>query len=75
MVVEEEPRRLAVVRALAGRLEEEPLQLLEAVLAGDGDLVLWVVLVDEIQEDRVGLPGWEGQRGWERRYREADQTT
>lgn len=45
------------VRALPGRLEEQPLELLRFVGLGDGgDLVLRVVLVDEVRDDRARLP-------------------
>lgn len=42
---------------LAGRLEEQPLQLRGLVAIGTcGDIVLGVVLVHEVQHDRIGLP-------------------
>ena len=42
---------------LARGLEEEPLELVDLVLgAREGELVRRVVLVDEIRDDRVGLP-------------------
>ena len=42
---------------LAGSLEEEPLELVDLVLgAREGELVRRVVLVDEVGDDRVGLP-------------------
>ena len=42
---------------MAGGLEEEPLSQLRP-LAGrrDGDLVLLVVMLDEVQDDGAGLP-------------------
>ena len=54
---EGEPGSLAEVWALTGRLEEQPLELLVLVrVRRSGELVLGVVLVDDIDEDRVGLP-------------------
>ena len=42
---------------LPGRLEEEPLEESElVVLVRHAELVLLVVLLDEVEEDRVGLP-------------------
>ena len=42
---------------LAGRLEEEPLdEVVALLLVRDGDALLGVVLVDEVEDDRVGLP-------------------
>ena len=57
LVVEErEPGSLAKVWALARRLEEQPLQLLVLVLAGNRYLILRVVLVDDVLDDRVRFP-------------------
>lgn len=48
---------MAKVRALPGRLEEQPLKLLRSVGLGDcRDLVLCVVLVDEVSNDCARLP-------------------
>ena len=56
-VEECEPGGLTEVRALAGRLEEQPLQLDVLVCVGRSrDLVLRIVLVDEVDDNRVGLP-------------------
>ena len=42
---------------MAGRLEEEPLdEVVALLLVRDGDALLGVVLVDEVEDDRVGLP-------------------
>ena len=42
---------------LAGGLEEEPLELVDLVLGErEGELVRRVILVDEVGDDRVGLP-------------------
>lgn len=61
LVVEHgEPERLAVVRALARGLEEQPLLLGEAFLDGRvAELVLFVVRLDEVGEDGAGLPEGE----------------
>ena len=56
-VEEVEPGRLTVVRALAGGLEEEPLEQLVLVFGrGNCDLVRRVVFIDEVNDNRVGLP-------------------
>ena len=45
---------------LAGRLEEEPLdEVVALLLVRDGDALLGVVLVDEVQEDCIRLPEHE----------------
>ena len=42
---------------LAGRLEEEPLdEVVALLLVRDRDALLGVVLVDEVEDNRVGLP-------------------
>ena len=57
-VVEREPAHLAEVRALAGRLEVEPLELTVVFVGArrDRDLALLVVLVDDVLDYSVGLP-------------------
>ena len=47
------PAQLAEVRALARRLEEQPLQLSASLVSGNGDLVLGVVFVDDVENDCV----------------------
>lgn len=59
-----EPRRLAKVRALPGHLEVQ--ELLEVVLfrkAGDAELVILVVRVDEVLQDGARLPQGDARVG------------
>ena len=52
-----EPEGLPVVRTLSGNLERHPLQLVVLVrVDGGGNLVLGVVLIHEVRQDRGGLP-------------------
>ena len=57
-MVKEEPACLAEVRALAGSLEVQPLELDEllVVASRNGDLVFGIVLVNDVLDDRVRLP-------------------
>ena len=56
-MIESEPADLSKVRALARCLEVEPLKLgVFLVAIGNGQLVLFVILVNNVLKDSVGLP-------------------